>query len=187
MALLRTGLLAALLSTALVLLLPAAAHASLVLELSVPELTARAALVVVGTVGRPVSAATRSGRIVTRTPITIGAVWKGTPPEALVVRRLGGTFEGVGQRVEGEVELREGEQVVLFLEPVDGGEFRTVGLSQGKFAVSTVAGRLQAAQSLEGLAVLRRSGGEPEAPASLKRELGGLEAEVRAAARGATP
>lgn len=51
------------------------------------------------------------------------------------VRCLGGTVDGIGQRVEGEAALRTGLRALLFLTARQDGTFAVLGLAQGMYPV----------------------------------------------------
>ncbi len=60
------------------------------------------------------------------TDATSGDVW---------VRCLGGTVDGIGQRVEGAAILRNGQRALLFLVPRDDGTFSVLGMAQGVYPI----------------------------------------------------
>ena len=52
-----------------------------------------------------------------------------------VISEPGGTAEGMGMKVEGVPEHRDGEEMVVFLHRTPVGYWRCYGLAQGKFTV----------------------------------------------------
>jgi hypothetical protein len=118
------------------------AHAAVVVNLGLPQLSEKAALVVRGTVEASQASWDSSGkRIVTRTSIRIAAVLKGTatnadgtPLKTVEVVTPGGVVGNIGQRVPGAARFVVGEEVVLFLESLQSG-WTTLGLALGKFSI----------------------------------------------------
>jgi hypothetical protein len=65
---------------------------------------------------------------------------KGSPPTEIIVSEPGGELNGIGMAVDGAVEYRPGEEVVLFLYRTPIGFWRASGYWQGKFDVVESAG-----------------------------------------------
>jgi hypothetical protein len=143
---------------AVLFLAPLPVRASIVVPLDLSELVQRADLIAHGDVGRQDSS-WEGGRIITRTVVRLRAALKGAAAKEIVVRTTGGVVHGIGQILHGEAKLVPGEEVVLFLR-AEGGEYRSVGLAQGKFQIVTDAktGESHARQELGGLAFARRPG-----------------------------
>ncbi|MFO8071813.1 MAG: hypothetical protein R6V85_08055 [Polyangia bacterium] len=122
-------------------LLPRAGGASVVRALSLEELVRASSAVVIGVPGAPVAGRDARGRIVRRVPFAVERRVIGEVDDNLTVTLLGGELEGAGTWVPGEAELPEGEESLLFLEPVPGstGELRVTGMAQGRFSIETVA------------------------------------------------
>jgi hypothetical protein len=74
-------------------------------------------------------------KIFTRTSVAIDETYKGRPVGAVTVVQMGGVVDGVRVTVAGALAWRQGEEVVLFLEPYEAGSFHIAGFSQGKFEV----------------------------------------------------
>ncbi len=73
------------------------------------------------------------GVIITRSTVRVDAVVAGAAPSRLEVVHVGGSRDGLGQRLSTEVELALGERVMLDVEPgVDG--WRVSGGERGKHA-----------------------------------------------------
>jgi hypothetical protein len=123
------------------LAMPSPAPASVALRLDLPELTASADLIVrarVASEGSRWDASHR--RIYTDVTVAVQEVYKGDARvgDALTVTRLGGSVDGIGMRVAGEVSLAAGEESILFLrrhDPRRGSRLTVVGMAQGKLLV----------------------------------------------------
>jgi hypothetical protein len=117
------------------LLLAITARASSIARMSIEQITRASSLIARATC---VSSATRwqDGEIWTVTLFSPEDVWKGSAPGAIEVRLLGGTAGNVTSTVEGVPHFRAGEEVVLFLEPTQYGDFSVVSWTQGTFRVA---------------------------------------------------
>ena len=117
--------------------------------LSIERLTREAALVVQGQVANKSVFRDGSGRIVTEVKVRVSEVWKGEWAEStLPLLHSGGILGEQAARVIGQAQYTPGEEVILFLTPVPGGKFVTIGMSWGKFEVrETSTGAKQAVQS----------------------------------------
>lgn len=123
------------LALAIALLLVAlTARASSIARMSVEKMARTATLIVRATC---ISSATRwqDGEIWTVTLFSPEDVWKGSAPGAVEVRLLGGTAGNITSTVEGVPHFRQGEDVVLFLEPTKYGDFSVESWIQGTFRV----------------------------------------------------
>jgi hypothetical protein len=127
--------------TAAAALLPRAGEPSVVRALSLEELVRASSAVVIGVPGAPVAGRDARGRIVRRVPFAVQRRVIGEVDDSVTVTLLGGELEGAGTWVPGEAELPEGEESLLFLEPVPGstGELRVTGMAQGRFSIETAA------------------------------------------------
>lgn len=81
------------------------------------------------------STAWDAGEIWTSTSFEVQEVWKGSLPDRITVRLLGGRVRNVTSTVTGVPRFRPGEEVVLFLEPSPGGDFSVVSWQQGSFRI----------------------------------------------------
>lgn len=124
------------------------ARAAVVQSVDLPSLCHDATRIVHGVVVGEESA-WRDGIIMTRVTVAVRRVLKGPSAPTLVVSRLGGVVGNIGQLAPGEAELAPGDEVVLFVEPVQG-ELRVVGMAQGAFHVADG----HAAQRLAGLTLV---------------------------------
>lgn len=139
---------------------PWSARASVVVKMELAELTSEADVIAHGTVTKQESV-WEERRIVTRATLKVAGALKGTASAQLVIRSMGGVVDGIAQRVYGEPHYEPGEEVVIFLRGLGGGEYRTIGMAQGKFRLLTEGGKTRAAQGLDGLALARRPSQQP--------------------------
>jgi hypothetical protein len=58
-------------------------------------------------------------------------------PQTVVIKQPGGEVGEIGMRVDGISVFEEGEEVLLFLQRDQRDFYKTIGLSQGKFSIST--------------------------------------------------
>jgi len=117
------------------LLVALTTRASSIARMSIEQMTRASSLIVRATC---ISSATRwqDGEIWTVTLFSPEDVWKGSVPGTIEVRLLGGTAGNVTSTVEGVPRFRQGEEVVLFLEPTKYGDFSVVSWIQGTFRVA---------------------------------------------------
>jgi hypothetical protein len=136
----------------LLVLFPAlVARATVLLPLDTEALTARADRVVLGVVESQAAHWTSDHQaIYTDVVVRVTRSYKGAAPvgERVVVRREGGSLDGVGMRVFGAANFSVGEEVLLFVEKRGAASY-TVGMTQGKLHVSVGAdGQKQVAADL---------------------------------------
>jgi hypothetical protein len=74
-------------------------------------------------------------KIFTETRVAIDRSFKGSAGPEVRVVQLGGIVGHVQMKVEGALEWRTGEDVLLFLEPFSGDRYMVYGLSQGKYEI----------------------------------------------------
>ena len=143
--------LAALLSAALLLGLPAAATTMLRIEL--PELSQKADTIVHGTVRRMESRWSGDRRrIITDVEIEVTETLKGQAGSTVLLVQPGGRVGDIGQMVHGLPTFTPGEEVVVFLDRHGADAFRVTAMAQGKYQVR------RAADSRSGLAVPENTG-----------------------------
>ena len=121
----------------LVSLWAVAARATVLVPLDTQALTARADRVVLGVVESQAAHWTGDHQaIYTDVTVRVTQSYKGAaaPGERVVVRREGGSLDGLGMRVFGAAQFTVGEEVVVFTEQ-RGGVAYTVGMTQGKLHV----------------------------------------------------
>ncbi|RJO64592.1 MAG: hypothetical protein C4523_17940 [Myxococcales bacterium] len=125
----------------------------------------------------------QSGRIYTYNAIQVREWIKGKTPETIVLRQIGGAYDGLEMRIPGTPRLAKGDDVVLFLKS-DGQYHFLRGMGQGLFAVTAENGVETAVQKLEGAAVLAPDAAGKQAVQEgqpLKLPLAELKAKIRAA------
>ena len=156
------------------------AHASVVERLTLDDLHGRADLVATASVLRS-RGVMADGRIETETVLRVDKVWRGPRRKTVKVRTPGGVIGDVQARVAGSPSFRLGETVLVFLRR-NRGEWRTVGLFQGVWTLSSRSPGLAIPSSTGGAAFLESTEGGPYAwqphATSLDRLVGRLE-EVR--------
>lgn len=127
-----------LLPLAAIAVVPSDAGASTAVALSVRELASTSdAIVRVTQIAK--TSAWEDGRIVTTSRVRVDRVVAGAPPASeLSIRTLGGVVGEIGQYVEGEADLAQGEQAVLFVTPIRTGTpaMRVVGRAQGRWSIA---------------------------------------------------
>jgi len=171
-------------AVAVVACLGSPARATVLVPLDTKAMTERADRVVLGTVVAQVSRWTGDHQaIYTDVTIRVARAYKGAlkPGDTVVVRREGGSVDGIGMRVYGAAQFGIGEEVLLFVE-TRGGAAYTVGMTQGKLRVTTGAdGIKRVAANLADVAFTR-----PDARtlALQPRRLDDLEREIQAYVRG---
>ena len=118
---------------ALLALAATPAYATVILHLTLAQKAADAEAIVHGKV---VSQSTleEEGKIHTYTAIEVKEWLKGDGEPEIKIRQLGGTLNGITQKIAGDASFKIGEEVVLFLRP-RGAYFTLTGLSQSKYAV----------------------------------------------------
>lgn len=121
--------------TCVVLMVATFAGATTIVMPDDAQLIAKAPAIVEGTV-LSTAVVVRDGRIVTETVVSVSRALKGTLPETITVRELGGELGGRITKVFGTPEFAEGEKVLLFLEKTGDGVYRTIDLFVGKFAAA---------------------------------------------------
>jgi hypothetical protein len=110
------------------------ARATTFARMSVEDMARAAGVIVRGRcVGTLVE--TRGGEIWTVTSFEIRETWKGESARVVRVRLLGGRTKEITSRVDGVPRFRSGEDVVLFLAPLESGEFSVLSWAQGTFRV----------------------------------------------------
>jgi hypothetical protein len=129
----------------LLCLLCATAGATKIATLDLRTLATRADRIVLARVESSVSRWTpHHDAIYTDVVLRVERGYKGElgPGEALVVKREGGSVDGVGMLVYGAATFSIGEQVIVFAEHRGADSF-VVGMAQGRLSVETIAGERQ--------------------------------------------
>ena len=121
---------------AVCLALCALLSATMVIPVSVEQLTQQSNYVLEGTALQQWAKWNpQHSLIFTYTRFQVTRTLKGKVPETLVVKQIGGSAEGYTQKVAGVRHWRPGEQAVLFLNPSKNldGTLEVTGLMQGNF------------------------------------------------------
>ena len=74
-------------------------------------------------------------KIFTRTRIAVDETYKGNARTTIDVIQLGGVVGNVKVTVQGALQWKVGEEVLLFAEPYDAGSYQVSGFFQGKFKI----------------------------------------------------
>ena len=113
------------------------ASASIVVPMTLKDLTEQADLIVLG-ISSEITSVWDSDRknIVTYITLVPERCFKVTEcPDQIRIRQLGGTVDGITMIVKGGARFHKNEKVVLFLERTSTTHYRVIGLSLGKFSV----------------------------------------------------
>jgi hypothetical protein len=110
--------------------------ASVVVPLSLAEMTEAAAIVVDGTVAEVRTTQGPDG-VERQVLVRVESVWKGQPEASVYVRLAGGQLGRLETRVPGVPIVAAGDRVVWFLTPHPHGGYVVIGLHQG--ALRTIA------------------------------------------------
>ena len=169
----------------LALLAPSLALATVVLSMSLEEMTARAALVVHATVQVSQPGWDEAhAKIWTWTELTVKETLKGRAPSSVLVKQPGGIVGEVGMQVDGVATFTRGEEVVLFLEaaPDEPGAWVPVAMSSSKVTLDGNVAR----RDLSGLAFARPGQKGVSQPLDEREKLGTADAflsRIRAAVK----
>jgi hypothetical protein len=142
-------------------LAPALAVATVMVPLTIEDMTAQSACIVRGKVLESRASWDKAHqRIYTFTEIEVLDTLHSASavPQKIVVKTLGGEVGEIGMRVSGTEKFEAQEEVVIFLrkDPVEAANFQTIGMSQGKLRVERDAkGKIELIPSHEGLAFAR--------------------------------
>jgi hypothetical protein len=123
-----------------------------VAKISLQELTAQSNLVIYGTI---VSAHSRwEGQAInTYTSIRVKETLKGEGREFITVKQMGGRVGDISDEVTGSPELKEGEDVILFLVEWKG-SYWIHSIVLGKFSIVTQNGSLVACNDLNNVGLI---------------------------------
>jgi hypothetical protein len=158
---------------------PLTAFATVVMALSMEELTAMAPIVVHGRVERSVANWTPDKRgIWTWTEVSVREALKGPKVETVLVKQPGGVLQGIGQRVSGTAHFEAGEEVVLFLEPAvdERNAYVVLAMAAGKVTLEGTLGPKVARRNVAGLSFAHRGGRGVFGPVAERETLGTAEA-----------
>lgn len=150
---------------ALLLIVSASAHATVMVEVPLEEMIQQADAIVYGRVVRSdVRVAIDDGQMVPQTYTTIEVTeWLGGEGgETVQLRELGGTYDGITHEVVGVPTYAVGDEVIVFLERREGPRYdlRTFAMAQGKFVVQAqLEGPRMVARDLDGVSFYRWADG----------------------------
>ncbi len=133
------------------------ADATVLMHMSVKEMTRKAAHVVQGKVVFQ-ALVQQDGTIYTDSHVKVQSALKGRARagRVLIVRQLGGETSTRGVHVSGVARFKVGEKVLVFLSPAGKKRFKPVGMCLGKYRLSTdTSGRSWASRDLSGAAFAR--------------------------------
>jgi hypothetical protein len=74
-------------------------------------------------------------KIFTEAVVTVGSTYKGGEMATVRIVQLGGVVGNVRMTAHGAVAWKQGEEVLVFLEPSVPGAFQVAGFSQGKYMI----------------------------------------------------
>jgi hypothetical protein len=140
------------------LLVPLSALATVVLSMSMEEMTARAPLVVHGIVNVSEPGWDEPhAKIWTWTEVVVKDTLKGDARATVLVKQPGGVVGPLGMSVAGAATFTAGEEVVLFLEPANDepGAWVPVAMSSSKVTLEDRFGVKVARRDLAGLVFAR--------------------------------
>ncbi len=142
------------------------ARATVVVPLTLADQVDQADMIVRATVGAQHSAfVPERGAILTWTSLEVTEVLKGQVPRTLTLRQMGGSANGMQQRVPGDAELRPGQDVVLFLRHGEGDTVFLFALAQSCYFVDAEHGTVYRDLRSLTFAVLGQNGTQLQAPA----------------------
>ena len=168
-----------------ILLAGAGARATSMVPLDLKALVQRADRVVLGTVVSSESHWTGGhNAIYTDAVVRIERVYKGAvvAGQTVVVRREGGSVDGIAMRVFGSPELSPGEQAVVFLEARGGANY-VVGMAQGKWHVAVENGKKMVHADLSGIGFIQPGPTALPGPRSLADVERALKLEIERSAK----
>jgi hypothetical protein len=172
-----------------ILLAPLSALATVVLSLSMEEMTARAPLVVHAVVNASEPAWDDAhGKIWTWTELVVKDTLKGRAVPTVLVKQPGGVVGDIGMQVDGVATFTPGEEVVLFLEPApdEAGAWVPVAMSASKVTFEARPGAKLAKRDLSGLAFAKHGQKGVVTPVDDREVLGTADAflaRIRAAVK----
>jgi hypothetical protein len=177
-------------SFVMALLAPVIALGSVVISMSMEEMTTRSPLVIRGTVHRvDTQFAEGRAKIWTYSEIVVHETLKGASLTTVLVKQPGGIIGNIGERVAGVATFTPGEDVVLFLEPCadEPACFVPMALSASKVSLVSKGGKRLALRNLSGVSFATPGKRGVAGPVEEHENLGFEDAfltRIRAAAKG---
>lgn len=158
----------------LFLSLSTGASATVVMGHTVEEMSRLAPVIVEGEIVRVQSRWDEAKqRISTYALLRVETQIKGAAKHEVLIKQPGGIVDGIGQKVAGVATFREGEQVLLFLEPaVDEKEtFLVWAMAAGKYTLSRgTSGAIEAARDISELTFYSSDQARPSQLRQLSRD-----------------
>jgi hypothetical protein len=112
-------------------------------------------------------------KIFTRTTILVDETYKGEHSPRVELIQLGGVVGNVKVTVEGALQWREGEEVLLFLEPYGiASQYQVAGLSQGRFEIERdpeTGRRFVRRPAFAGVELLKSDGGPAKSDGKVEK------------------
>jgi len=112
-------------------------------------------------------------KIFTRTTIIVDETYKGEHSPRIELIQLGGIVGNVKVTVEGALQWKEGEEVLLFLEPYgSASQYQVAGLSQGRFEIERdpeTGKRFVRRPAFTGVELLQADGGPANGDGALEK------------------
>jgi hypothetical protein len=124
--------------------------------------------------------------ILTYTNFEVRRTLKGETPHTILVRQLGGTVNGISQRVAGVRHWRPGDEAVLFLQPssIPDGALVVTGLMQGNFLMRhTPQGQIFVSNGMPEVSEFHAATSEVTSYRGNKLRLEDLESRIQKAVR----
>lgn len=112
-------------------------YGTILKRMDTKDLTEQSSTIVVGKVTSMRSEWDDEGtKIYTYITVSVGQCIKGSlHGSEITIKQLGGEVGGVGLKVVGAPEYKEGEEVLTFLKGSESDHFQCVGMAQGKYTV----------------------------------------------------
>lgn len=177
---------------ALITIIPLSAFSTVVVSMTMEEMTRVAPVVVRGTVAR-VEPTWSEGHhsIWTYSEIVVSEALKGPSATSVLIKQPGGEIGQRAMSVAGSAQFSAGEDVVVFLEPAvdEPGVYVVLSMSAGKVMLESQNGTRLARRNLHGLAFARPGEKGVVARVDEREVLGTAEAfleRIRKAAKGGT-
>lgn len=121
----------------------------MLIKMEISDLTAKAELIIIGTVEDLTYQRDTGGNIFTLVTVSVEQILKGEAGENIVIRVPGGTVDGQTLISEDAPEFKPGERVVLFLQQHEA-TYSVLGGFQGKFTiVNGLVGNVPVSQFIE--------------------------------------
>ena len=138
------------------------ASASIVISLTLEDLTLQADLIVLGRC-EEVHGTWNEDRSMIFTYITLSSekcLKSSLCPSQVKIRHLGGAVNDTNMKVVGVPSFQKGERVILFLKGSSEGYYRIIGLSQGKFSIIRRGNDVYVKRALKGLTLVEKRNGQ---------------------------